>query len=229
MQLEVVIDVGDTRKTPKPIRRRLRHRPSLVVFAVHGGRRIPLVRWPTTVGGWQDKRLRGGFVAKRYMGSELGEFVWRDLYVAPRWLPPDNTPDEDVVKRDGRGRWVLDRPLFGPSYRSAYGLAMLVHHVVSTHRGQTNFIDRGIRTHGTGNTLSLRQLDSHGCHRLLGAQVNRLAAFLLRHRKHIRHGSQPTIYRRVFRYHGRFPITIRERGHRFEMTPPIPVVIGKKL
>jgi len=226
MELEAVIDPSDAVPTKRPGRRKLARRPALTVYAVRDGERIPLVHWPTTVGGWQDKRFPGGYVRKEYMGSDFGDFVWRDLYIAPRWLPPDNTPDDDVVKRGARG-WYLDRELLGPSFRSAYGMAMLIHHRVSTHRDKTTFIDRGVRTHGTGNILSLDRADSHGCHRLLGIHASRLGTFLLAHRNHVRHGPVPTLYRRVFRYKGRFPVTIRQRGYLYELTPPVPVHVGR--
>lgn len=229
MELEVVIDPGDTRRTSRPTRRQAEFRPTLTIYAIDGARRIPLVRWPTTVGGWQDKRLPDGGVVKRYMGSVQGDVVWRDLYVEPRWLPPDHTPGKDVIKRDEHGKWRLDRELLGPSYRSAYGLGMLVHHKVVTNREKEIFVDRGIRTHGTGNTLSLARSDSHGCHRLLGLHINRLSAFLLRHRRHERRGIQPTMYKQTFHFKKSFSVSIRERGYLYELTPPVPVRVGREV
>jgi len=85
--------------------------------------------------------------------------------------------------------------------------------------------DQGIRTHGTGNLNSLASGASHGCHRLLGRNVVRLADFVLAHRLHVRRGDTPTYYHRVVRYGGSFPITIDSLGYRIELDPPIPVEV----
>jgi hypothetical protein len=192
------------------------------VYAVRDGTRTPLVRWPTTIGGWQDEKLDDDVVEKRWKESPTGARVWRDLYIGPTWLPPATTPDDELVTSSG-GKPALARELFGPSYRSAYGLAMFVHHrVVPVKRG-VEWDDQGVRTHGSGNVGSIFDGRSHGCHRLLPVHALRLAGFVLQHRSHVRHGPQATAYTRVVRHRGRFPVEITTRGDRFELTPPIPV------
>jgi hypothetical protein len=74
------------------------------------------------------------------------------------------------------------------------------------------------RTHGTGNVVSLANGVSHGCHRLLGYDVVRLANFMLAHRTYVRRGDTPTSYRRTVRFGGRFPIAIDSLGYRIAET-----------
>jgi hypothetical protein len=224
MELAVEIDRGEVWYDPKPRSRKVTRRPALVLYAIHDGQRTPLVRWPTTIGGWQDEKLAEGVVVKRWKESPAGARVWRDLYIAPTWLAPDTTPDDELVRTSG-SEHVLARELFGPSYRSAYGLAMFVHHRADRVKHGIAWIDQGVRSHGSGNVRSIFEGRSHGCHRLLPAQALRLAGFVLRHRAHVRHGPEPTRYSRVVRHHGRFPIEITTRGDRFELTPPIPVEV----
>jgi Putative peptidoglycan binding domain len=83
MQLHVEIDRGDSAR-----------RPTLTVFVTTEAGDIALVRWPTTVGGWQRENIGGGSV-NRWKPSPKGAAVWRDLFVGPRWLPPASTPDDE--------------------------------------------------------------------------------------------------------------------------------------
>ena len=83
--------------------------------------------------------------------------------------------------------------------------------------------DQGIRTHGTGNLTSLADGVSHGCHRLLGRNVLRLANFVLAHHDHEAHGATPTYYQRTVHDGFQFPIVIDSLGYRIELIPPIPV------
>lgn len=214
MQLSVEIDRGDATR-----------RPVLIAYAASGGRRIPLARWPTTIGGWQDEKVNG--IAKRWKGSPTGPRIWRDLYVGPRWLPPASTPDRELVRRAG-DRYVLARELLGPSYRSAFGLVAFVHLVEARSRGRVETWDQGIRTHGTGNLTSLAGGVSHGCHRMLGLHVVRLASFVLAHQAHVRHGDTRTSYRRVVRYGGSFPVALDSLGYRIELVSPIPVEVLRR-
>ena len=87
------------------------------------------------------------------------------------------------------------------------------------------WIDEGVRSHGSGNVRSIFEGRSHGCHRLLPVHALRLAGFVLRHRAHVRHGPESTWYSRVVRHGGRFPVQITTRGDRFELTPPIPIEV----
>ena len=57
---------------------------------------VPLVKWPTTVGGWRLERERGRDVWK-YKESPAGPGVWQQIHAAPVWLPPASTPDADLL------------------------------------------------------------------------------------------------------------------------------------
>jgi len=219
MALSVEIDPGEVR----PQRSGAPRRPALILYAHDAERRIPLVRWPTTIGGWQWQDL-GGEIAQRWKPSPIGPRVWRDLLVGPSWLPPRSTPDRELVRGDD-GRYVLAREQFGPSYRAAFGLIAFIHLREDLEGGRVVLDDQGIRTHGTGNLNSLASGASHGCHRLLGRNVVRLADFVLAHRLHVRRGDTPTYYHRVVRYGGSFPITIDSLGYRIELDPPISVEV----
>ncbi|MFN0249631.1 MAG: peptidoglycan-binding protein [Kofleriaceae bacterium] len=214
MALSIEIDRGDVSRSRTFVPTR---RPALIIYVQDGARRVPLVQWPTTIGGWQDERVDGAIV-RRWKSSPVGTAEWKDLFVAPRWLPPASTPDRELVRR-GAGGVVLARQQLGPSYRAAFGLAAFVHLQDGEYRG--------IRTHGTGNLSSLARGASHGCHRLLGMHVLRLAGFVLAHHPHAVHGPEPTYYRRTVRSGGRaFRIAIDTLGDRIELVPPIPVTVG---
>lgn len=221
MELQAEIDRGDVWLDDSPTKRKLERRPALIVYAVHDGERIPLVRWPTTIGGWQDEKVDGK-VVKRYKGSPAGPRVWRDVFVGPSWLPPSSTPDGELVRRRGDGG-VLAREQLGPSYRGAFGVVSFVHlNAVPRDEGYV-YRDEGIRTHATGNLVSLDYGASHGCHRLLGMHAVRLANFVLDHREHVHHGDTPTRYRRTVHHRGTHRIAIDSLGDRTELVPPIPV------
>lgn len=216
MQIAVEIDRGDVYLDPVPVPRDAPRRPALILYATVADRRIPLVRWPTTIGGWQDQVIEEG-IEKRWKESPAGPRVWRDLFVGPRWLPPRSTPDRELV-RSRDGRYELNREELGPSYRAAFGMVAFIHLA-----GDGELWDEGIRTHGTGNLVSLAHGVSHGCHRLLGVQAVRLAGFVLAHREHVRRGEVPVYYRRVVRHHGSFPVAIDSLGYQIELVPPIAV------
>ena len=233
MALRAEIDRGDIwydypytatgRRVPQPVTRRAR----LVLYARDGEREIPLVRWPTTVGGWEAEQLPGGRVGLKYKNSDVGPRVWRDLIASPAWLPPPTTPDEDLIRRDPLRGWRVKRDAFGPGFASAYGLVMLVQHVVIEPRNEgevTRYFDRGIRSHGSAAYASILRGTSHGCHRLFNHLAIRLGGFLLAHRDHVRHGPEPVQYERQIRAQGRgFTLRIVSRGVRTELVPPVPV------
>ncbi len=221
MELSVEIDRGDVWRDPQPRRRAVARRPAVILYTTVGARRIPLVRWPTTIGGWQNQKVDGD-IEKRWKESPVGPRIWRDLYVGPSWLPPASTPDRELVRRSGN-HYELAREQLGPSYHAAFGMVAFIHLNEKQGRDKVDYWDQGIRTHGTGNLASLANGVSHGCHRLLGYDVVRLADFVLAHRHHTRHGDAPTSYRRVVRAGGRFPIAIDSLGYRIELVPPIPV------
>lgn len=215
------IDRGDVWIDHAPRARTAERRPAVIVYATDGRRRVPLARYPTTIGGWQYE-LVGDEIEQRFKDSPVGPRMLRDLYVGPRWLPPDTTPDRELVRASGGG-YVLAREQLGPSYRAAFGMVAFVHFREDRERGGVVLVDEGIRTHGTGSLISIASGASHGCHRLLGVHAVRLAGFVLARHPHVRRGATPTTYRRVVRHHGSFPIAIDTQGYRFELVPPIPV------
>ena len=225
MELSAEIDRGDVWYDPEPRTRTLERRPALILYALVDGERRPLVRWPTTIGGWQHEKVGAG-VRHRWKESPVGPRVWRQLFVGPTWLPPATTPDRELVRELRGERYVLHREVLGPSYRSAYGLTMLVHEQVLRRRGVVGYGgDQRVRTHGSGSIASLFDGHSHGCHRLLPPQALRLAGFLLAHREHAWRGEQPTRYHRTVHHHGTFTIDLRTRGTLIELTPPVPVEV----
>jgi len=232
MALRAEIDRGDVWYDEVPIARLIRHRPTLVLYvedpsAAHGVR--PLIRWPTTIGGWADQRLGDGGVVRRWKESEVGPRMWRDLYAAPTWLPPPTTPDRDLVKNLWNGHWGLKTEIMGPGAHAAYGMTLLVHHqVVKQRDGSERYDDNGIGTHGSASVTSIVNGTSHGCHRLYNQLAVRLADFLLRHRDHAVRGEQPELYRRVVYHRGeRFVANVTTRGFLYELTPPVPINVLK--
>lgn len=221
MVLSAEIDRGDVWYDSTPQWRDAARRPALIIYATEGDRRIALARWPTTIGGWQDQTVAGD-IEKTWKESPVGRRVWRDLYVGPSWLPPKTTPDRELVRAGDHG-YVLAREQLGPSYRAAFGFVAFVHLAEEHAGGKVTLEDQGIRTHGTGNLASLARGVSHGCHRLLGLHAVRLAGFVLAHQELVRRGDEPTFYRRVVRYHGRFPIAIDSLGYHIELVSPIPI------
>ena len=223
MDLAVEIDRGDVWYDARPRTHRGGVRPAFTLYAIDRGQRVPLVRWSSTIGGWKKEKRRHREV-DTWMESPVGPRIWRDLYVAPAWLPPDTTPDRELIREIGRSR-TLRRDLPGPSYRSAYGLVMLVHHRVATTRRGARLLDERVRTHGSGSIASIFDGTSHGCHRVPPMLALRLGGFLLAHRAHVRHGDVPTVYVRQVRYRGTWPLRITTRGYRVELTPPVPVEV----
>jgi hypothetical protein len=232
MTLRAEIDRGDVWYDEVPIPRLIRHRPMLVVYAADPasptGER-PLIRWPTTIGGWADQRLGDGTLVQRWKESDVGPRVWRDLYAAPTWLPPRTTPDRDLVKNLYNGHWALKTEVMGPGPHAAYGMTLLVHHeVIKFGNGSQRLDDNGIGTHGSASVTSIVNGTSHGCHRLYNQLAVRLEDFLLRHRAHAVRGEQPEIYRRVVAHKDeRFVAKITTRGFLYELTPPVPVNVLK--
>ena len=232
MALRAEIDRGDIWYDEVPIPRLIRHRPTLVLYAADPtaarGQR-PLIRWPTTIGGWADQRLEDGTLVQRWKESDVGPRVWRDLYAAPTWLPPKTTPDRDLVKNLWNGHWGLKTEIMGPGAHAAYGMTLLVHHeVIKLRDGSERLDDNGIGTHGSASVTSIVNGTSHGCHRLYNQLAVRLADFLLRHRDHAVRGEVPEIYRRVVaRKDERFVAKITTRGFLYELTPPVPVSVLK--
>jgi len=232
MELRVEIDRGDVwfdyPYSEAGVRRGqpVRERPTLTLYAHASEGDIALIQWPTTIGGWKPEVDREGEIGLSYKESPAGPHVWRDVVAAPAWLPPPNTPDRELV-RPYRGHYVPNTTLFGPGYRSAYGLAMVMNHRVdppSVEGGEPTYVDEGVRAHGSVSYGSILRGTSHGCHRLYNHLAVRLMGFLVRHRAHIRRGSIPARYIRSLNV-GETPVELRilSRGYLYELTPPVPV------
>src|SRR5262249_30673495 len=124
-------------------------RPTFVLYAKIGEAERPLVRWATTIGGWKKERIEEGEVVLRYKESDVGDRMWRHLVAAPAWLPPDSTPEAELLSEDDDGNLSLKRDLIEPGFRNAYGLVMLVHDEQIFNDQDVTFEDHGIRTHGS--------------------------------------------------------------------------------
>jgi hypothetical protein len=200
--------------------------PTLTVFVVHDGIEEALVRWPTTIGGWERERLQSGAIVMKYKASAPGSFVWRDVVGAPVWLPPRSTPDQDLVRRRPGGGWEAQEDAVGPGYLSAYGLAMLIHlqHVPAHGRSPEAWLDDGVRTHGTSSYLSVYGNHSHGCHRLPNHLALRLTSFILRERSHAVLGPMVGHYERPI-WGGALEIRRTSRGFGYRLDEPVPVVV----
>lgn len=230
MELRVEIDRGDVfYEMPgqaAAARKRLGgvRSPSLVLYAKDGDRSVPLVRWSTTIGGWKKERTEDGEVAMKYKESDVGDRVWRRILAAPAWLPPDSTPEGNLVSEAKDGSLAVKRDLIQPGYRNAYGLVMLIHHEVVVRGGETRYLDHGIRTHGSVDYRSIRHGESHGCHRLENQLALRLGGFLLDHRAHVRRGTVNVGYHRSLTMNEQsVEIDVPTRGYLYELEPPVPV------
>ena len=223
MELSAEIDRGDVWYDEQPVPRVAWRRPAMILYAQDGATRRALVRWPTTIGGWADVRI-GGVLTKRWKESDVGPREWRQLYAAPTWLPPDTTPDDELVRWVGKGRWELKKTIMGPGPLSAFGMVRLPHErAVKMKNGSVQYVDNGIGTHGSAVVTSLLNGTSHGCHRLYNHMAIRLGGFLLHHRDHVVKGQQPEHYRRQISVGGGFNAKIDTRGFMFELTPPVHV------
>jgi len=230
MELRVEIDRGNVRYD-SPFRadgtRRglgVSRRAMLTLFARDSGQWRALVRWPTTIGGWNDEQIADGATELRYKESPVGRRVWRQIVASPSWVPPPATPDDDLARR-GRGGLVPRYDVLGPSYRSAYGLVMLVHErPLRPTDGEPRYGDEAIRTHGSAAYRSILRGTSHGCHRLHNPLAVRLASFVLEHREHVRVGPISTNYARVLHVGGESArIELTTRGYGFELIDPLEV------
>jgi hypothetical protein len=231
MELRAELDRGDVWYDERPRRRKVANRPTLILYAKDGDVDRPLVRWPTTIGGWAEEAEPGkrGEVVQKWKESDVGPRIWKDLYGAPTWAPPKTTPDRDLVHKED-GEYRLKKRIFGPGAHSAYGLVMLVHHRPvdgkdKDKKKDDGFRDNGIRTHGSSSVTSIVNGTSHGCHRLYNQLAVRLSGFLLRHRDHVVKGEQPLDYERTVAYKGVFEVDVKNRGFLYELTPPVPVEV----
>jgi hypothetical protein len=252
LRLRAEIDRGDVwtsyplddqgRPRPSPVK----NRPTFTLYVQTDGGEIPLIRWPTTIGGWKEEK-EDGEETLRYKESPVGRRYWRDLVAAPAWFPPPTTPDRELVRRRPDGRWAADSDAVGPGYRSAYGLVALFHHRLigqkesgaavtlsgtpesgeateASDDDAARYVDIAIRTHGSGNYRSILRGSSHGCHRLFNHLAIRLGSFILAHTDYKRHGLIRERYGRVIVWKGQaIKLRAESRGYRYELTPPIAV------
>lgn len=227
MDLVAEIDRGDVWYDRQPRSHAPQRRPALIIYAVVDAQRVPLVRWPSTIGGWADERMPSGRVKKQWKESEVGARVWREIYAAPTWNPPPSTPDKDLVRNLWNGNYRLKDEIFGPGPRSAYGMAMIIlHQPVKRSKTRIRYDDHGIRIHGSASVTSVVRGTSHGCHRLLNHLAVRLSSFLLAHRDHTRRGQTRDLWRRTVRHKGQvFKARTDTRGFLYELTPPVPVTV----
>jgi len=230
MELRVEIDRGDVfYEMPgqaAAARKRLGdvRRPTMVLYAKDGDHDLALVRWSTTIGGWKRERTEEGEVAMKYKESDVGDRVWRQILAAPAWLPPDSTPEGDLVNEAKDGSLAVKRDLIQPGYRNAYGLVMIIHHEAVVHGGETRYLDHGIRTHGSVDYRSIGRGESHGCHRLENQLALRLSGFLLDHRAHVRRGTVNVGYHRSLTMNEQsVELDVPTRGYLYELEPPVPV------
>ena len=183
------------------------------------------MRWPTTVGGWQDERAKSGHVYKKFKESPTGQFYWRDLVAAPVWYPPASTPDGDLMMRWGK-TWKPKESVVGPGYRSAFGLVMLVHETRVDRKGKTYWLDDGVRSHGSGDYRSVMNGQSHGCHRLSNHLAVRLSAFLLATQEFDLRGPIAETWARSLTWHARTNYFYRDtRGFLRRFIEPISVLV----
>jgi hypothetical protein len=221
MDLFAEIDRGDVWYDEQPIPRVAWRRPALILYAQDGATKRALVRWPTTIGGWADVRI-DGTLTKRWKESDVGPRVWRQLYAAPTWLPPDTTPDDELVRWVAKGKWELKKSIMGPGPLSAFGMMRLPHErEIHLKNGGVQYADNGIGTHGSAVVTSLLNGTSHGCHRLYNHMAIRLGGFLLDHRNHEVKGQQPEHFRRTINVGGTFHAQVDTRGFLYELTPPV--------
>jgi hypothetical protein len=236
MDLRVVIDRGDVYyafpydEKGKPVAQPKARRPRLSVFVHHRERRLPLVRWATTIGGWRTE-VRHGCHYWKYKNSEVGDRLWKFLVAGPVWIPPPGTPPRSLVAKQwvkGRVKYVPKQWEIGPGYQSAYGLVAALHTREVRRRGQVMDEDGGIRTHGSADYMSILGRHSHGCHRLYNHLAVRLMTFLLRHRRHERMGEQPVKWEFAFRYKDqRIRFSRSHKGYYYRLVPPVPVQVTR--
>jgi len=224
MALSAEIDRGDVWYDEEPLPRVAWVRPALVLYAQDGPTKRALIRWPTTIGGWADVR-EGGTLKKLWKESDVGPREWRQLYAAPTWLPPDATPDDELVRWVAKGKWELKTTIMGPGPLSAFGLMRLPHERAVKTKSGVQWIDNGIGTHGSAVVTSLLNGTSHGCHRLYNHLALRLAGFLLEHRDHVVKGEQPEHYRRTVSVGKSMLAKVDTRGFLYELTPPVHIEV----
>ena len=226
MDLHVEVDRGDVYYDAPGARRAggSVRRPTFVLYAKDGDRDIPLVRWETTIGGWKKERTDDGEIALKYKESDVGDRVWRQIVAAPAWLPPDSTPEADILREGKDGDVAIRKEIIEPGFMNAYGLVMMIHEEEVKHGSKTTYVDHGIRTHGSVDYHSIERGESHGCHRLYNQLALRLSGFLLEHRTTVRRGRMASGYHHELQWKDQtVDVDIPTRGYLYELDPPVPV------
>ena len=233
MDLSVVIDRGDVWYDPPfddkdkwKVQWRQRY-PTLTLYMEYQGKKLPLVRWRTTIGGWRSEQAANGYEYYKYKGSDTGPRVLRKIVSGPTWIAPDTEPIRSLVKaKKIEGAWQsgVNYDALGPGYLSAYGV--VAGYFVIPGEGDAPDLDRGIRAHGSSNYLSIYSASgySHGCHRLPNHLAIRLYDFLLQHRTMHVKGDAPMNFSRQFLWQEHvYDMRLPSRGFEFELDPPIAV------
>jgi hypothetical protein len=233
MELSIVVDRGDVwYDLPfdkdgnfKPFGRK--RYPTLTLMVEHGGKKIPLARWRTTIGSWRAEQASDGYEYFRYKGSDVGPRVIRQILSGPVWIAPTSTPIRSLVKtKTVNGAWtkVVNYEELGPGYLSAYGV-VAGYFVVPGENGRPDW-DNGVRAHGSSDYLSIYSANgfSHGCHRLPNHIAIRLYSFILGHRHKKIAGDQPVNLTRQFLLNDKvYEMRIPSRGYAYYLDPPLPV------
>lgn len=235
MDLSIVVDRGDIwydlpfnsegHFAPKGRKRY----PYLTLYTTHNGKKIPLARWRTTIGGWRAEQASDGYEYFRYKNSDVGPRVIRQIVSGPVWIAPTSTPTRSLVKGkivNGRFAKTVNYDELGPGFLSAYGL-VAGYFVVPGENGRPDF-DNGVRAHGSSDYLSIYSSMgfSHGCHRLPNHIAIRMYSFILNHRNKQIAGDQPLNFQRQFLQSDRvYEIRIPSRGFAYYLDPPLPVMV----
>ena len=201
--------------------------PTFTLYVKWRGERVPLVRWRTTVGSWRSELASDGQEYYAFKSSDVGPRVWRNIVVAPVWLPPTSSPLGSMVKQklvNGAFVNVTNYDETGPGYLSAYGLVAAIHEQVRRGPDGPTYSDNGIRTHGSFDYTSLRGRFSHGCHRLYNNLAVRLFSFVVTHHKVHTLGPVALNFRRTFWQGGElYDLRLPSRGFYLQLDPPLPV------
>jgi hypothetical protein len=206
--------------------------PHLYLYTVYKGRKIMLSSTGTTAGGWK-KEYKDKQIFMKYKSSDLGPKEWKYIVAAPVWFPPKSTPPSDLTTKaniKGRYRTVVKWKTLGPSYASAYGLVMAPHTTTITRNGKEEDLDRGIRTHGSVNYMSIKVGFSHGCHRLYNHLALRIFSNILKHRQHSRIGQKKADWTHFVPGDNGKTLRIHQKtkGYYYQLEPPVKILVTRR-
>ncbi len=206
--------------------------PHLYLYTVYKGRKIMLSSTGTTAGGWK-KEYKDKQIFMKYKSSDIGPKEWKYIVAAPVWFPPKSTPPSDLTtkaKIKGRYRTVVKWSTLGPSYASAYGLVMAPHTTTITRNGKDEDIDRGIRTHGSVNYMSIKVGFSHGCHRLYNHFALRIFSNILKRHQHSRIGQKDADWTHFVPGDDDKTLRIHQttKGYYYQLEPPVKIRVTRR-